>query len=178
MVNTQPAQTTSYTYDGLNRLLSVTSPQGVVQYQYDVLGRRNPIQFGPNTANLKQVNYGYDGLSRPVTMTNWASQPVNYSYNGARLSALSYPNGVTATFSFDGAERLTRIIHTKGITNLFSAAYSLDRRGNRTAISENINGSNRNLNYQYDELSRLTSEGSQVGAAVAISSTYVLWENF
>jgi RHS repeat-associated protein len=39
-VHTNPLQITSYTYDALNRLLSVSSVSSVVQYRYDYLNRR------------------------------------------------------------------------------------------------------------------------------------------
>ena len=68
-----------------------------------------------------------------------------------------------AAYSFDGAERLTNINQSKGSSTIFSASYSLDNLGNRTAIAENVSGTNRNLSYNYDELSRLTREGQQSG---------------
>ena len=155
--------TTTYAYDGLARRVSTTSPQGVVQYGYDSADRRTSLKFGPDTANLKQVSYGYDGLSRPTSITSWASATaLSYGYDtlsGGKLSqTATYPNGVSATWKFDGASRLTDITHTSGATTLFGAAYSLDNAGNRTAITETINGTTNNLSYGYNEANALTLE--------------------
>jgi len=73
-----------------------------VQYGYDKLNRRTQLNFGPNTSSLKAVGYQYDGLSRPVSITNWQNEQLGYIYNGSRLSSVNYPNGVQAAYSFDG----------------------------------------------------------------------------
>ena len=149
----------SYGYDGLNRLTSATKPQGVVQYGYDAANRRSSLNFGPNTANLKSVAYTYDGLNRPAATTTWASATaLQYSYSGARLSGMTYPNGVAATYTFDGANRLTDLAQTKGGTTLLADHYTLDKTGNRTATSETLNGTSLSYSYTYDELSRLTQD--------------------
>ncbi|NWJ98094.1 MAG: RHS repeat protein [Chloroflexi bacterium] len=169
--------TTSYGYDGLNRLVSVTNPNGVVKYGYDTLNRRNQLQFGPDGNNLKTVRYGYDGLSRPITMSNWTNpaQTLRYDYSGERLKVITYPNGVKANYTFDGAGRLTNLNQTQGSNTIFSAVYALDPLGNRKAITETLNGVTRQVSYSYDELSRLIQEVQPSGATTTthpITSTY------
>jgi len=169
--------TTSYDYDGLNRIITTTSPQGLVKYGYDILGRRNSLAFGPTLAKLVTSTYGYDSLSRPISMSNGLTTPpnqlVSYNYTGERLTSLSYPNGVTATYSYDGASRLTGINQTKGVsTTIFSVNYTLDKLGNRTGLNENLNGQARTLGYTYDELSRLVKEVTQVGGSQPVTGTY------
>lgn len=138
---------------------------------------RASLGFGPNLNALSQVRYGYDGLSRRVSMTNWLTptQTLSYTPEGLRLKELNYPNAVKASYSFDGSSRLTGLSHLNNSTStsLFSAAYTLDGGGNRTVISETLNGVGRDLRYRYDELSRLTRESQQVGTASGITSTYL-----
>ncbi len=167
-----PGSNTDYTYDGLNRVITVNAPAvGKVQYGYDVLGRRNSLLFN-YSGITRTAQYGYDALSRPVTMSNWAGQVLSYSYSGARLNQQIYPNGITATYGFDGASRLTSINQVKAGTTVFSTTYTLDQLGNRTAISENLNGQSRTQGYNYDELSQLITETTQVGSTTPITSAY------
>jgi len=175
VADTSQDTTTNYTYDKLNRPTSVTSPQGVVRYSYDNLNRRTQLQFGPDTNNLKAVGYSYDGLSRPTNQSNWLSEVITYNYTGPRLTRLDYPatNGVQANYSYDGADRLIAISQLKGASPVFTANYTLDSRGNRTAISENVSGTLRTLSYKYDELSRLLTETQQSGTAQAVTSGYL-----
>src|SRR5262249_33673629 len=133
---------------------------------------RTTLSFGPSGGPYKPVSYSYDALSRPYTITNWNSQPLTYTYSGARLNQLNYPNGVVAAYSFDGAGRLLNINQTKGASTIFSATYPLDNLGNRQAISENLNSTIRNLNYLYDELSRLISETVQLGSSQPVTTAY------
>jgi len=164
---------TDYTYDGLNRVITVNAPAvGKVQYGYDVLGRRSSLLFN-YSGITRTAQYGYDALSRPVTMSNWAGQVLNYSYSGTRLNQQIYPNGITSTYGFDGASRLTSINQAKSGSTVFSSTYTLDPAGNRTAISENLNGQSRTLGYNYDELSQLITETTQLGSATPITSAYL-----
>jgi len=167
-----PGSNTDYSYDGLNRVITVNDPAvGKVQYGYDVLGRRSSLLYNYSSIT-RTAQYGYDALSRPVTMSNWAGQVLSYSYSGTRLNQQIYPNGITATYGFDGASRLTSINQAKSGSTVFSSTYTLDPAGNRTAISENLNGQSRTLGYNYDELSQLITETLQVGSSTPITSAY------
>jgi RHS repeat-associated protein len=165
---------TSFSYDGLNRVKSVNNHNGLVQYSYDILGRRTQLDFGANATKLKTVSYQYDSLNRPQQITNWANQTMLYSYTGAQLTGLTYPNGVNAAYTYDTAGRLTDITHTQGINNIiFAQDYSLDNLGNRTVIDERTNGTHRTLTYGYDELNRLTTEKTHLyNTSTDIVSSY------
>lgn len=87
------------------------------------------------------------------------------------LDKLIYPNGITATYGYDGAGRLTGIDQKRSdLSTVFSIAYTLDKLGNRTALSENLNGVSRQVSYIYDELSRLTQEIYPSGNATLTNS--------
>jgi RHS repeat-associated protein len=58
-VHTNPLQITSYTYDALNRLLSVSSVSSVVQYRYDYLNRRISKTVTTGTGGSSSISTEY-----------------------------------------------------------------------------------------------------------------------
>ncbi len=95
---------TSYTYHpagglGAGRLAAVDGPlaNDVISYSYDVLGR---VQS--RAINGVAVNVSYDALGRVTTVTNVLGSFTNSYVNATeRLSATSYPNGQSRSFSYD-----------------------------------------------------------------------------
>lgn len=65
-------------------------------------------------------------------------------------------NGTTTTHSYDGADRLLELSTTAGGTLRSRFAYTVDRLGQRTAITETLAGQTHTLDYTYDGLLRLT----------------------
>jgi YD repeat-containing protein len=57
---------TSYVYDTLNRLQTLTSPQGAFGFSYDALSRRT----GLTRPNSVTTNYTYDNLSRLLSVVH------------------------------------------------------------------------------------------------------------
>ena len=177
--------TTSYAYDGFNRLNLMVSKQGTIQYAYDQLNRRQTMVFGDtNTQNygavldFKQVDYTYDGLSRISTLThNYLINPqnhtrfnqlVSYNYTGGRLTGMVNPDGTSTAYGYDGANRQTDITHfypvaspAKG-SGFFKAHYDLDNNGNPLFVNESrpVNGPystpTRRLRSAYNELNEIT----------------------
>jgi YD repeat-containing protein len=170
-VGTATPATTSYAYDGLERLSSVTTPQGLVRYSYDAASRPVGLAFGPDAAHLKQVGYSYDGLDRLSGLTNWLNQSLVYSYSGERLTKIAYPNGVVGKFGYDGAGQLTALTYAANGGSLFGASYSLDVLGRPILAREKQNNTSRTISYAYDELSRLTGETTRTASATT-TNTY------
>jgi YD repeat-containing protein len=123
--------TTTYEYDALNRLASVTFPGSrVVGYGYDALGRRTSITYPGGT---DEVTYAYDEAGNVVSVTDWNDDETTYDYDDTGLlTTETYPNGVAGTFDYDNADRLTGIEWKKGANTLASVDYTLDAVGNRT----------------------------------------------
>ena len=171
-----PGGTTSYFYDAFNRVNKVESAQGVVQYGYDAANRHTSLDFGSDTNNLKHVGYTYDGLSRPIDISTWMSAtPLHYEYAGSRLDHMDYPNGVTATYGYDDADRLTNITQAKGTaTPLYAVTYELNTFGDRKKATESFSGVQHLQTYQYDELRRVTREATQIanGGQNYVAYTY------
>lgn len=104
------AGTTTFGYDGFNRVTSVSSPQGSVSYTYDALGRRQTM----TVAGQAEVSYNYDNGNRLTQVSQGSSSvQIGYDANGRRTS-LTLPNGVVAAYTYDAGSHLTGITYTQG----------------------------------------------------------------
>jgi RHS repeat-associated protein len=155
--------TTVYTYDGLNRPVVITSPQGNISYTYDARNRRTV------TTPAGATTYTYDAADRLTGVTDWAARTTTYGYDNAnRQTGITYPNGVTAVFSYDNADRLTGIGYSHGATTLETFTYVLDPVGNRTSMTDTDGVTS----YIYDALDRLTGVTYPNGSPSNVSYTY------
>src|SRR4030095_3950154 len=70
-------------------------PNDTITYGYDELGRMKTRQM-----NGVNVTWDYDGLGRPSRQANPLGT-FGYTYDGmtSRVSAVSYPNGQTTSYS-------------------------------------------------------------------------------
>jgi YD repeat-containing protein len=125
---------TSYTYDELDRLLSVTSPgPNTVGYRYDLDGNRRKLLYPDGTA----VNYTFDAGNRLQSFQDWASHTTSYNYfPDGLLNTITNLNGTTGQFTYDNARRLTQVLNQQGTTTISQHGYSLDAVGNRTQLTE------------------------------------------
>ncbi|MBI4493717.1 MAG: hypothetical protein HY690_13075, partial [Chloroflexi bacterium] len=119
--------TTTYGYDQLSRLTSVTPPSGPTGYTYDSVGNRTTRTRGSST------NYSYDWADR-ITSAGGVSYTVNDNGN---LVARG-PD----TFGYDQANRLKTA--TIGST---TSTYVYDGDGKRVSATV---GTNPTVSYRYD----------------------------
>jgi YD repeat-containing protein len=113
---------------------------------------------------------------RLALASDWLTQTTSYLYNAiGQPLTMTLPNGVTSSFGYDSAERLSSITH-QGITQaLGSYAYALDAVGNRVGVTETMvvpgaGISTTAIGYNYDTLYRLKSANYSTGAV--FSYTY------
>lgn len=112
-------------YDGLNRLLSETTPHGTVSYAYDAAGRRTAMTV-PGQA---QVSYAYDDADR-LTGISQGTATTLFGYDNAnRRTSMTLSNGTTATYSYDNASQLTGITYQQGTNTLGTLTYGYDLAG-------------------------------------------------
>ena len=143
----------SFVYDALNRMTQATNHTlgQTIGYGYDAAGNRTSMD-GP----LGQVTYLYDAKNRLAEQHDPASGVYRLAYDAAdRRSGLTYPNGVTTEYDYDGASRLTDLLtrDPQG-TVLDGYAYSYDAVGNRTEMRSLRDSAVHD--YTYDSVDRLT----------------------
>jgi RHS repeat-associated protein len=125
---------TSYVYDTLNRLQTLTPPAafsgtGNFGFSYDALSRRTQMTR-PN--GLKSV-YAYDNLSRLLSVLHQSGATTldgaSYTVDNAgnRATKTDQLAGVTSNYTYDPLYELTQV--TQGVNT--TESYSYDQVGNR-----------------------------------------------
>jgi RHS repeat-associated protein len=168
--------TTTYSYDELDKLLSVTSPgPKTVGYRYDRDGNRTKLIYPDTTA----VTYAFDKASRLQSLMDWASRATSYTYRrDGSVATTTASNGTVARYSYDHALRLTEVLNEgapgpvtgqlgMGLSmpsrialgwgqNIISRhRYTLDAVGNRLSM---VRGSS--TSYTYDRADRILTAGA------------------
>jgi RHS repeat-associated protein len=95
---------TTYQYDSLEQLVSVTSPAGRRQEtDYDELGRVVRVTAGAGTADASATTYTYDANGNLVRVTDPLGQPTDIVYDGFdRQAAVVDALGNVRTWRHDG----------------------------------------------------------------------------
>jgi RHS repeat-associated protein len=126
--------TTTYNYDTLNRLSTLTnSLTGQFGFGYDALSRRTQLTR-PNGIN---TNYSYDSVSHLLSVLHQSGSATvdgagyTYDYAGNRTSKTNYLNGITSNYGYDLIYELTQVTQGGGTTE----SYSYDNVGNRLSSS-------------------------------------------
>jgi RHS repeat-associated protein len=124
---------TTFTYDGMDNVLSVITPEGTITYTYDANGRRttmtSPSSQGSGNQTLTYTYYNDDQLqsiSRPGLS---ASLVLDAAGRRATLSV----NNVTTTYGYDNASRLTSLAYAANGNPLGNLAYTYDNDSQITA---------------------------------------------
>jgi RHS repeat-associated protein len=148
MTDPQGAQT-SYAYDNLNRLTSLSNSwAGTFGFSYDALSRRTQLTR-PNGVN---TNYSYDNLSHLLSVLHQAGgttlDGATYTYDAAgnRLSKNDLYANVTSNYAYDAIYQLLQV--TQGTST--TESYTYDIVGNRLS-SLGLS------TYQYNSSNELTS---------------------
>jgi RHS repeat-associated protein len=124
----------SRSYDGLDHLLTETTPQGSVVYTYDADERRQTM----TVSGQAPVNYAYDNASRLTSIIQGAST-VSFTYDSAgRRTSMTLPNGITKTYSLDAASQLTGMVYQGGALAPANLAYSYDLAGRRVGVGGSL----------------------------------------
>jgi RHS repeat-associated protein len=151
---------TTYGYDVLNRLQSVTDANALVTtYSYDANGNRASLSY-PN-GNLTTFVYDANNrLTRQTTVDDEAGLLSDYQYtldpSGHRLQ-IDEPSRSTI-YSYDSSYKLLTEDITDPVNGDHRAVYEYDAVGNRTHST--INGVQ--TLYTYDENDRLLQQGGEV----------------
>ncbi len=141
-------QTNVFAYNVINQLTNRLSGSENVSFWYDQNGNLTNMVDGLGTTRQT-----FDSMNRLTQVIDPFGQVVSYQYNlaGARTQ-ITYPDGKTQTFAYDGVYRLTN----SGASSfgLSSASYGYDSRNNLTGAS--LPGGLSRSN-SFDVASRLTA---------------------
>lgn len=160
------SQVTNYSYDVVDRLTGIDYPTGTtdVSFTYDALGNRLTMVDGTGTpANV------LDALYRPTSITDGASNAVNYTYDSAgRMTAIIYPGGTSSVaYGYDNANRLTSV--TDWQSKVTSYTYDNANRLTSTTLGNKLISDR-----TYDNADRLLTLVNRNGGTTISSYTYTL----
>ena len=169
--------TTTYTYDGFNRLVRTRFPgsssdctgttRDCIDLTYDAYGRL----IGRTGRDNQAFTFGYDNLGRLMTYTPPGTQPAatyaydnlgritqasisgnttSYGYDALSRRTSETQAGKTVSYQYDSAGRRTRMTWPDG----YYVTYGYTDTGELTTIKEN--GSTTLATFAYDDLGRRT----------------------
>jgi RHS repeat-associated protein len=154
---------TTYSYNPNERLTSQINPDGKrIDYTYDSTGQLIALTTSSGT-----TNYQYDELARLSRVTS-SHGLTEYSYDDfGNLISTKLANGIVESRAYNLLNQMTSLIDRDISGQVVSSySYTYDRLGNRTKVLE-LN--DRQVEYTYDELMRLTSE--KISDSLATSHT-------
>ena len=169
-----PTGLTTYTYDALNRLTSITNNKAqLTSFIYDALGRRTSLSH----ANGVVTNYNYDAASQLLKLVHQRSgttiNSFDYTYDRIGNRKSKADNTGTANYAYDVLNRLTQAVSPLPTNPLETFGY--DSVGNR--INSNQNGTSifnqanqlledANFTYGYDRNGNQTGKIAKLGGAL------------
>ncbi len=149
----------TFTYYDNGWLKSVDDDVRTVTYVYDAAGRRElvTVTLNQDQSTLASLDYGYDPATKQLRQIVSAAGTFTFGYDDwGRRSTLTYPNGMVATYGYNGqTDWLTGIDYTDGVAGpvLLDLDYPAhDKVGNRKQrVEDGIVTS-----YAYDDTYQLT----------------------
>jgi RHS repeat-associated protein len=166
--SSETTRITEFTYDFDSQLTQINSPEGVINYGYDLATGRHTRTCTKNS----ELAYAYDELGRLKTVTVLKRNGVTvsppevttYAYTavGSRES-VTLANGIVTAYQYDALNRLTNLTHQVGSTNLATYRYQLHPTGRRTNAVEILRQEDGTYltnthAWKYDGMYRLTNE--------------------
>ncbi|MEU3549100.1 RHS repeat-associated core domain-containing protein [Streptomyces longwoodensis] len=168
-----PAGTTDYTWNEVNKLKQLKDPQGkITTYTYNNNDVRTSITYPGGTVQTVAV----DKSSRPETIKTTSAQGmlVNLAYtygygtggatDGSKIrTSTDKVSGLKRTYSYDAAGRFSYAKEEKSGSIADSWQYCYDLGGNLTSQGADP-GCPRGTTYTYNDAQQLTSKSSTTGA--------------
>ncbi|MCM3598096.1 DNRLRE domain-containing protein [Metabacillus idriensis] len=154
---------THFEYNEINRIALELDPiNKFTSYEYDVNGNiisnKKGIGNGLEERIAGQKDYKYDQKNRIIEMRTGGTS-YTFKYDRANnLSSIQKSSDTAAyTFEYDENKRLKRLIDPDGfvVTNTYENNENSPTHGERKVLTETINGTELNTNFEYDILKRL-----------------------
>ena len=144
-----PQGETSYSYDELNRLQTLTKDDHSVTYDYDPASNISSITYPDG----KEIEYTYNDRNLMTTLSDGENTTIiTYDDTGRRIHE-HLPNDILVNYLYDDCGRLTIVEHVYGQDTLAKADYTLDNVGNRLSMTD---AQGQTTEYTYDDLYQLT----------------------
>lgn len=157
---TDATGTSTYSYDGLDRLSSETDGNGdTISYGYNADNETTSIEY-PNGSTVDQ-GFNADGLLSSVT--DWLGNETQFSYTpDSQLSQIAYPSSTSDvdTFDYDRADELTGISMMQNTTTLASVSYDRTATGQIGDETDTGLPGPTSTSYTYDSDERLSAVDS------------------
>jgi RHS repeat-associated protein len=190
--------TTTYSYDGLNRLTKISYSDGTtptVQYGYDGAALSGcttapPSLSDPNPRGRRTsmcdgsggTSWAHDAAGRVSTesrMIAGVNKTISYGYNlDSTIGTVTYPSGKTVTYTTSNAERLTSAKDTSSSTQFAMVASYAPTGALQGMITGQISGGFGGVTESHTYNSSLeytsTQATSTVGTALNLSLNYNL----
>lgn len=113
-------------YDAMGNRISMEDKNGETTYGYDLLGRMISV----TSADGKEVSYTYDGAGNLGSITYADGRVVSYTYDrNGRLTGVS-DDGVETVYTYDALGRVTETLRPGGTRTV----YTYDEKGNLTGL--------------------------------------------
>ena len=162
----------SYVYDNMGRVRSKTANGVQTSYQYDIFGRvyqeLSPKSFkgyfyegvsqyakeqlvGINHQTMySSTQYEYDAEMRIAQVKESGNLTATYTYdaNGNKVSE-TLANGVVSTYSYNGCNKVTKLVTKSGNSDISSYEYSYYLDGSDACKVRNENGTIETTSYDY-----------------------------
>ena len=145
-----------YSYDSRDRQTAIIGPAGTLAYTHDAFGSLFST-VSARTGGAAITNQ-YDALNRLTNVLDAAGSTIYGFDTVGNLQTVLYPNNVTNTYTYNTLYRLTNLIAKSASGTLASFTYNVAQAGNRTNLSESVNGASRTFAWNYNQLYRLTNE--------------------
>jgi len=173
-----PTGLTTYTYDELNRLTSITNNEGLTTtFAYDALGRRTSMTHD----NGVETTYNYDAASQLLSLVHrLGATTINsftYTYDKVGNRKTKSDNSGVANYTYDTLNRLTEAVNPLPSNPLESFTY--DEVGNRIDSNQNgvstFNDANQ-LEGDTDSTYSYDNNGNQIQKTNTTTSAFTLYE--